>query len=158
MNNISPKSGLNQLSIIFLGLISGQVLFFVVAFFLVKSGSFPTNGNLNSVFKIVVPVINVIAILIGYVLYNSKIKSARSISEVNEKIRMYQGASIVRMASLEGANVFNIVFFLVTGNYFYIVYFVAAMAIYVFLKPSADKAIDELELSRQQADALMKGN
>lgn len=158
MNNMSPKSELNQLSIIFLGLISGQILFFVVAFFLVKSGTFPANENLNSIFKMVVPFENVFAIFFGYIFYNSKMKSSKNITELNEKIRTYSKANLIRMATLEGANLFNIVVFLLTGNYFYIVYFIAAMVIYIFFKPSADKAIAELELSREQADTLMKGN
>ena len=63
----------------------------------------------------------------------------------------YRNANIVRLALLEGANIFNISIMLITASYFFAALFIVIIVLFFFNKPTKEKFIMEYEISADDA-------
>lgn len=63
-------------------------------------------------------------------------------------------ASIVKFALMEGPILITIVFYLLTANYYFMLLAMIYMLIFVILKPTAENAKLDLELSNEEFTEL----
>ncbi|RYU91569.1 hypothetical protein EWM62_06410 [Mucilaginibacter terrigena] len=133
---------------IHLALLAGQCLFAGVVLFLGKqSAAGPANDNQ---FIIIAAVLCVVAFAVGNLVYKQVIAAAVNKQTLTEKMAGYMSALIVKFALIEGASLFSIVSFLLTGNYFFLG-IAAVMVVYFFtLRPNLDKAAEELGLTYEE--------
>ncbi|HLP53724.1 MAG TPA: hypothetical protein VK151_01795 [Fluviicola sp.] len=101
------------LTVIFAGLMMGQLAFGAVAFFVLKPPVVPSE---DPMFLYLLIGLTAVGILAGFV-FHSKMKSQiRNMENLDEKLAKYRSSAIIRMALLEGSNLFGIVAYLQTGN------------------------------------------
>lgn len=74
----TSKEYLNTSSVLHLAFLSGQLMFAGVAYFLQQSGGFEANApELGNIFKIVVSIFVLSAIVGSYFLFNFKVKASK---------------------------------------------------------------------------------
>jgi hypothetical protein len=143
MENNSNAEKSNQLNtIIFYALFAGQALFLIAASYLLKTSG-PANPDLPSAFQIILPVITISAVLGAMFLPKIILGPIAELSD-DLKIVKYRASLIVKWALLEGANLFSIVIYLLTGSMLALGISILILILFILNKPSVDKMKEDL--------------
>ncbi len=135
-----------QLKIIFFALAAGQVFYFVVSFILIENGTVMLNKDFSTMGGFIVPLVVVLMVVASKLLYNRAINSKVKAGD-EEKLITYRTSNILKFALLEGANMFSITFYLLTGDFLYAGMFVIILGIFFVNYPGREKFMAEFGLS-----------
>ncbi|MAY83800.1 MAG: hypothetical protein CMP59_06655 [Flavobacteriales bacterium] len=151
----TSKEYLRGLSIVHAALLFGQIIFLALMLF-INSTQIVDNSleDLNEIFLILVPLVAIAGILGGKFLTQNKLESIKAKSDLNEKLDLYRGALIVKLALLEGPSFFGIICYYLTGDYIYAG--IAALIIIIFFtyRPTKESIVKDLELDREEKSLL----
>ena len=149
-----PNSNyLKAISVLFTALFAGQLIFAVLAFALVSTGSFSSMmPEAENIFFILVPALIISARLGGTALYKKKIQEALNTGTVSEKLSLYRAALITRCALLEGSVLFAIITYLLTNKIALLAFAAGGLLLFYMLKPTKEKIINELNISAEEID------
>ena len=147
LNNNSDSKQFITLNIIFIALLGAQLIYFVIGLFLIQAGSVPMQNELDKIFMFITPVIVLSGIIAAKFIYSKMVSAFDKNQPLENKIMSYRNASIVRLALIEGVNIFNISIMIITGNYLYTAYFLILIAFYILFKPSKDNFVVEYQIS-----------
>ena len=155
----SMKEYFLSLQIVYYALIAGQLIFALLTFYLIRSGLFDgEQAELRNIFIYIVPVFVVGGLFISHLLFKSFMNTARGKKNLYEKLTFYRSALIIRYALLEGPSFFAIVVYLLTGDYLFLGMSGLIIITFFTLKPSAERALNDLELNPEEAYAINNPN
>lgn len=156
----TSKQYFRTLNVIHYALLAGQLLFAGVALYLTYGKKQVMNAP-KEVFIYVVPLMAVLAVLVGQAIYRIKTKKLIRYQSLTAKMTEYQSIFIIRLALIEGASLFAIVVYLLTVEAIFIAIGVLLIVYFVLLRPTRIKIAMDLELNAsdkmklEQADALI---
>ncbi len=147
----------NTLRMLFMALATGQVLFAGVAYYLQSQGQMGLDeeGEMGQIFLVLGLVMGIGGIFGGNYVYKQLLAKARGLPSLKEKLMQYRTANIVRYALLEGAAIFSLVGYLLTGAFNLLIMAGGLIVWFITLAPSQSRAIEDLELpttERQQVE------
>lgn len=154
-NNLSNQDTLKALSIIHYALIAGLLIFTGVAYYVI--GPTMAGGEAESyysLFRYLIPGVAIMAILFGRFIGTKMLQKAQEIGELPLKLSAYQSIAIVRWSLMEGAGMFAVVAYLLTGNQVFIMVALAAAAYLFTQKPTVNLISQELGLSNEETREL----
>lgn len=144
----NSKEYFRGLRIIHMCLILGQAFFMGITVFLLESGNFEVEmKELISPLAWFLGVAGGLSLLASYLVFNYKLKIARGKDILYEKMGDYRAALVVRYALLEGPSFTGLVFFMLTGFYWFLAFSLVILAIFVLIRPTAMKAETDLQLN-----------
>lgn len=158
MNNKNSSIQVNYfvtLNIIFFALFSGQVIYFFVALYLIQSGNLNEYGGMNTIFMFITPIVVLSSILGSKFIYTKQVTEFDKSLPIENKLVSYRTANIIRLALLEGANIFNTSILIITANYFFAALFVIIIILFLFNRPNKEKFIMDYEVSADDAVKLI---
>ena len=150
-NTTIIRNYFSTLNILFFALLSGQSIYFLVGLFIIQSGNNEGFGGLNTIFMFITPVIVLSIILASKFIYTKQVATFDKNLSFENKMVAYRTANIVRLALLEGANIFNISIMIITANYFFAALFIVIIVLFFFNRPTKEKFIMEYEISADDA-------
>jgi hypothetical protein len=142
-----------KLRILFFALLFGQTLFASIAYFIFGMEEVPIGASTDTLVYVAV-FASISAIGLGYTLKPKLIKTAASKTKLENKLAAYTSACTVQWAVLEGANLLNIVIFIVTSNRISLVFFLAILLVYIPTRPDLKKIAEELNLNREEEKVI----
>ena len=154
-NSFIFKNFFQTLNIIFIALFSGQTIYFVVGIFLIQSGNIDGFGGFNTIFMFITPVVVLSSILASKFIYSKQVAEFDKSLSLENKLVSYRTANIIKLALLEGANIFNISIMIITANYFFAALFIIIIALFFFNRPTNEKFIMDYEVSADDALKLL---
>lgn len=139
---------LKALTILFTALLAGQVIFAVLAFTLVYTGSFKNSmPELENIFLLFVPALIIIARLAGNQLFKKKILDALNTSTTEEKLSIYRAAFITRCALLEFPILFAIITYLLINRMELLLFAAGGLLLFAMMKPTKEQIASELQIN-----------
>ena len=154
-NSFIFKNFFQTLNIIFIALLSGQTIYFFVGIFLIQSGNIDGFGGFNTIFMFITPVVVLSSILASKFIYSKQVAEFDKSLSLENKLVSYRTANIIKLALLEGANIFNISIMIITANYFFAALFIIIIALFFFNRPTKEKFIMDYEVSADDALKLL---
>jgi len=154
-NYIIFKNYFQILNIIFIALLSGQTIYFFVGLFMIQSGNIDGFGGLNTIFMFITPVVVLSSILISKFIYTKQVTEFDKSLSLEKKLVSYRTANIIRLALLEGANIFSVSIMIITANYFFAALFIVVIVLFFFNRPTKEKFIMDYEVSADDALKLL---
>jgi hypothetical protein len=151
------KAGyLKSLKIIHLALLAGQCMFLAVMVFLVVRNILPpVSSSLDKTFQVIALLVSFAAVFGSIRIFKKRLLAINAAAEnISEKTVQYRVANIIQWAMIEGATLFSIICFFLTGNYAFAALAIALIVFFAMLIPSKIKMMLQLQLSEQEADAL----
>ncbi len=147
-----PKSNIKVTQTLYSAFLMGQVLFLGVSIYLRQTGfGITLDESVNRILQIVALLLSVTAVLIGFKIFNKKVAAARDGSySSGEKMAMHRAASIIQWAMTEGACLFSIVGYLLTGNWAFVGLAVALLFLFAGYYPSKNRVMMQLGLSEEE--------
>ena len=143
------KEALRAINVFFYSMIGGMLMFTLIVFAL-NSLEKPVlvDESLVRIFFVMVVVIAGLSILIATRLYKKRIAVASTSSlALMDKLNIYRSALIIYLALCEGAGLFAVIVYFLTG-YKLLLIVIAVVALAMLLKrPEKSKIFNELQLS-----------
>lgn len=133
------KPFFTTLNIIFLGLLGGQLIYFAIALFLIQSGNMKGIEGVGTVFMFITPVVVFFSIFASKMIYSKLVNAFDKSRSIEERLNSYRTSNIVRLAIIEGANIFTISIMIITADYLYAAFFALLIAFFWLNKPGEEK-------------------
>ena len=162
MNNNLPPQTIQQyfkaLTVLHYALTTGITLVIMIAYFLAGATASRNNEMLAAIFQYMVPALAFICIAAGNVLYKKRVNNIKTKNSLAEKLNDYRAAFILRDALLEGAALFAIIAYMLCDKLILLGVAILLVLIFVFIKPTKDKLIKDLELSSDETVIIEDDN
>ena len=155
MNSYNLKEQFKVAFIIYYALLTGQLLFFAVAFWFSGSENFTANKELDEIFQIIVPIFGFAMMTFSRFLYNKNISGVDEKGDAITKIAKYRTFKIIQWAQVESASMLSIIALMLTGNHLYSAVFLFLIGYFFFVKPSKENFVSEMKLSSADAHELL---
>jgi len=150
MNNENSgifKNYFSALNILFIALFIGQTVYFFVGLYMIQSANIDGFGGLNTIFMFITPIVVLSIILASKFIYTKLVSEFDKSSSLDQKLVSYRTTNLIKLALLEGANIFNISVMIITTNYFFTALFIIIIVHFFFNKPNKEKFIMDYEVS-----------
>jgi len=157
MQNENNKPGaLKALQILHRALLSGQILFAGVAFYLHYSGNFTASLKASDkLLQVIAIVFSFGGFFIGASLFKKKMQQLKESSPTLEmKLAAYRSAAIIQWALLEGPVLFALICFMLVGNYAFLALGVVFILLFGISAPNKTKMMLLLQLSEEEVNLL----
>jgi hypothetical protein len=155
-NQSNPKENFKINFVIYFALLTGILMFAILAYFFQSEQEVRLNESLLNIFTYIVPTFAVFEIFLSRFMYNKFVQQIKSEATLFEKISKYRTTKIVSWALLEGAALFSIVAFIITRSvFFYLVLFVILIA-FILSKPSLDEFLNDFRIEGNERDELTR--
>ena len=148
---MNPKQHLNSLKTLFLAMLIGQVLFFLILFIFFSNGEVDWKLKTDSLNFYLVSVISTIGgVGLSHFFFKKIYNSTSKRLDFNKRYERYRTTFLLKLACLEAPILLNIILF----NFFensYFIFFSAILLIFLFINnyPSMDKVSLELGLDKK---------
>ena len=155
MNNKNLKEQFKVALILYYALLTGQLIFFAVAFWFSGSENFIANKELDEIFQIIVPIFGFAMMTFSRFLYNKNISGVDENRDTITKITKYRTFKIIQWAQVESASMLSLVALMLTGNHLYSAVFIFLIGYFFFVKPSKENFVSEMKLNSADANELL---
>jgi hypothetical protein len=145
-----PRSVLKAIVMIHAALLVAQVLFAIASYAVGTKAKYFGAPTTQILYLVTVPLIAAVSFVAANLVFKLLVARHAVKDTLGEKLVGYLSAIIVRLAILEGAALYGIVVFFITGNLFYLL--IAGLLMFYFLmaRPTSDKLETDLELTYDQ--------
>jgi hypothetical protein len=153
----TPKQNLRASQILCLALLLGCTFFAAMMLLLnvTQGPTMPDSDNYGDIFLYAAIGIAIICIFIAVTGYNKRIAAAKNLTgSLDDKLNHYRGILIQYMAPCEGAGLFAIIVFFLTGNYQLLIIVALMLGLMLYRFPFKAKAIKELGLDWKEQQEL----
>ena len=154
----TSKEYFTQLTLIYAPLVLIQFAFGGVSYYLVSTGQFPTNPQMVGTYKIVALVFVAAGVLSSSFISRAQFKAIKQKPTLQDKMKAYRGALLIKWALLETPAMFCIVCFLLTGSYFILGLAAPTIILLVNYRPTVAGACMDLELSPAEKTLIENPN
>ncbi len=141
--------------IIYYALLTGQLLFFAVAFWYSGSEYFQANKELDEIFQIIVPVFGFALMIFSRFLYNKNVSGVDENADSITKIAKYRTSKIIQWAQVESASMLSLIALMLTGNHLYSAVFIFLIGYFFLVKPSKENFVNEMKLNSADTNELL---
>lgn len=147
---IQPSSPFRELQTIYRILLYTQIGFWILALLLIQFNVFKpvATESLDRILQVIAVFYSFIAVIVGLQLFRRRLESIKSLEiPARDKVIQYKSASIVQWALLEGAGIFCIICYILTGNWSFLGLAIMLLAIFGGLNPFKQKVMLQLRLN-----------
>jgi len=154
-SNTASSNFLKTTSIIYFALLAGQLAFMAVAYSIGSDLKMTDDiRSLNDMLLMVVPFVALGGISASFMMFKMQLSKIEKEIPLSNRLNGYRSALIVRYALLEGPSLFAIASFLLVGNLIFLGISGIIILIFIYLRPTKDSIIKDLELTTVEAEML----
>ena len=145
-----PSSPFKDLQTIYRVLLYSQIGFWIIALLLVQFGGIKPFAaeSLDRLLQVIAVFYSFIAVIVGLQLFRRRLEAIKQLEiPARDKLIQYKSASIVQWALLEGAGIFCIISYIITGNWSFLGLAIMLLAVFGGLNPFKQKVMLQLRLN-----------
>ena len=154
----TPKENLKAIKVLFAALVLGVCSFtgVVVVVNQLKGPLMDTAGlQYNKVFFVAAVVLGGICLVAAHYMYNKKLTLTKnSAVSLKDKLNQYRSALLLYLALCEGAALFSIIAFFLTGNYTVLIITAVMLTAMLVKAPLLKRIVTELNLDWKEQQEL----
>jgi len=147
---MNSKEIIKKLTLIWIALISGQIMFAGVLLFLRKNGQIFGSEELDKILLMSVPMIVVVLIASSILIFKQQIAKIKTEENLENKLNKYQSATIISFALLESPSLLSLISFFLTENNLFLYLSILVIFLFFISKPSEHKLNMDLEISEKE--------
>lgn len=148
--NLTPNSFMKTITIIYLVMLVGMLLFGSVILFISNSWEIRMPAADDS-FLYAVPLATFVGVVLGRILYKRRLDELAKTDSLKDKLIGFQTALIIKFVLVEAPFLLGVVATLLTNNIFYLMISGTLIMYYITLKPSREKVKKDLNLSTKMS-------
>jgi hypothetical protein len=133
----------------------GQVICLMLLVYLQTNNSAPlVDGDFATLLSYLVPSVALLAFSAGSYIYRTRLEKAKALALLAKKLDSYKAVMITRFAVWEGASMFSLVAYFLTGSNWLLGISVVYIFLFIILRPTPDKLVYEMELNPEEKALL----
>lgn len=153
--NSNPKENLRGIRVLFGSLIVGIVFFAIITVSINLVDTPAGIPGMEVYFIAGAGIAALISIILARILYTRGINSIRNLTALlNEKLNHYRYLLIKCLALCEGAAIFSVIVYFLTGDFRVLIITGVILAVMLSFAPSKKRMITELDIDWNDQDAL----
>jgi hypothetical protein len=149
--SFNAKKSMMLTRMIFLGHITG-VLFFMVIIYHLGRERFSLAADFGNALFLALSGLAVVTVPLSWLYSKKKLGMIPMEEPLASKYMSWQYTVIIRLAAVEGIALFSAVCLLITGNLFYMIFFIIALALQAINWPSPGKIAREINLTETEIE------
>lgn len=134
---------------IFYAVMIGHTAFALTVVFVLK-GAMATIDPANNNLLYLAIALSITAVSGGYMLYKSKVDAIPKGGDALKKLTLWRSAFILKIALIDAACLFHLVFLMLTNNRIYLYLYILMAVIMLLNKPMQSRIMEELQIGRDQ--------
>lgn len=152
MATSNTSNDLKALTVLHAAMVFGIIAFTAISIFLNRTqGPLQDDAELNKILPVVVSILAAGGLFASHLFYKKRINQAIEERQgLQHKLESYRAALILYLALSEGAALFGVVAFLLTGNYLMMIVVGVLLINMMIKRPGKEKFVDEMQLSSQE--------
>jgi len=158
----NPKEHIQQMNILYLGLIGGQIMMLVALWFGIGMNIGAEDTGSSRAVGETDPIVFIFAAIffastsMSFFLYNKKkVEGAALKGSLMEKLNHYRSSFILRAALLEGPNLMMLVaYFFIEPHILLLTLFAIGLMCFIFIQPTVRRISDDYQLSISEQSEL----
>jgi hypothetical protein len=146
------KEALRSISVFFYAMAGGMLMFAIIVFSLnlLEKPSLE-DESMTNIFLIVVLFVAMISLTVAVRMYPERIAAAHATGlSLMDKLNIYRGALMLYLALCEGAGLFAIIVYFLTGNKLLLAVVTIVLVAMLLKRPEKSKIFNELQLSSEE--------
>ncbi|GAB4199511.1 MAG: hypothetical protein OHK0057_27750 [Thermoflexibacter sp.] len=148
----------NTLNILFYGLMSGGLIFFLITYLAFQSNQLEASATeLVSIFNYIVPFVCIMEFGLAVFLFDLTAKKIPSMDSLKEKLSAYFRGKLIQWALIESGGLFAIVAYFLTGNQMYALWYLSSVMVLAFYRATPPNFYKYAQLS-QKEHKVMENN
>jgi hypothetical protein len=151
------SSPFRELQTIYRVLLYGQMFCWVLALILVQTGLLQpfASDSLDRLLQVIAVLYSFLAFFVGLQLFRRRLETIKAIDlPARDKLVQFKSASLVQWALLEGAGIFCVICYIITGNWSFLALAVMLLGVFGGLNPFRQKVMLQLRLTEQDVIGL----
>ena len=146
------KEALRSISVFFYAMVGGMLIFAIIVFALnLLEKPALEDESVTNIFLVVVLLIAAISLIVATRIYPKRIAAANVTGlTLMDKLNIYRAALIFYLALCEGAGLFAIIVYFLTGNKLFLIVVGVVLLAMLLKRPEKSKIFNELQLSSQE--------
>lgn len=153
-NKISENEPLlNKLNTVFYAMVGIPLLLFVFLYLNINDGKVyinPLDPEIVNVLLVILPVISLIIVLAGFIVYFKQIKVARAMEGSAAKVQAFFNASMLKYACLETGSLIAVLGYFLTSHVVFTGLYVAFLLIFSINRPTRYRMYKDLRLKQRE--------
>lgn len=141
------KESISQQKILYYALVGGVVLLGLLALVINTVVGIDFKIDLPSELQYLAIAYIVFTFFISGYVFKQRLSKVDAAMSLVEKVGEYRSAAIIKYAIVEGASLLLATAYLVTGSYVYFILFGVTVGYFLYVRPTKEEMIDELNLS-----------
>lgn len=144
---------LHKLNMIFYALVGAPLLLFVFLYLNINDGKVfikPLDAEFVNVLLVILPVISLIIVLAGFIVYFRQIKVARALEGQAAKMQAFFNASMLKYACLETGSFIAVLGYFLTSHVVFTGLYVAFLLIFSINRPTRYRMYKDLRLKQRE--------
>jgi len=146
------------LDTIFIVMLGSQIILGVTAIFIQSNNYFPPISISDETIRIIIMAANLGLILLMKFYYSKSIAGAIETNSMNERMQKFSSLNIVRCALLKTINLLNLIAFMITGKYVYLVIFIIVLGLFFVYRSSRKIFITDFKLTGVEEELILNSN
>ncbi|MCI4669084.1 MAG: hypothetical protein MRZ79_13195 [Bacteroidia bacterium] len=151
---MTTKAYFGSLSILFIAMIGGQLIFAAVAYYLNLDGPVSPDPEIANILLYVVPIAALGAIGSSGIVFNNILGQIKDEDSLLSKTNQYRSAFIVKLAMHEGVGLFALVGYFLTANMVFLGIAAIIILIQFTMRPRPERAIEQMKLKGEHKSIL----
>ncbi len=140
--------------IIFYALLAGQIIFLLISLYLVSANVVQTIPDLSLILTFTILIFISPLLVVGPIIYRKLIsRNFDSVKSTEQKLILYRQGMIIKLAMVEGASIFSIVSFLITGNFLFVIIAILLISLFFLHKPTLEKFASDFNIPLSELDS-----
>jgi uncharacterized integral membrane protein len=144
MNEFSQTAIFKKLDNIFIVLLSSQLFLIITSFFITSNSSSLIVSYEGNELRLAIMIITLSAVVIVRGYYNSSLSKIKSMPTLDEKVEAYYSLNINRMSVTEILSLINLITFLITAQYVFIIISAILFLLFIIYRPTKKTFKSEL--------------
>ncbi len=142
-----PQLAARQLSLVYFALLTGQIIFGAVVYFIIPSGSVDVSLGIRTTLLVVVATVALGAIAGTSVLFSARVERIRQQEDIGMRLRAYMTLNIIRYAVYEAPTLIALAGYTITASPLFLGIAVLLIAVFITLKPSLSRMSNDLGIA-----------
>ncbi len=138
LESVAAKKSFQSTQVIYYALLAGQLLFATIIILVINQPTGAFKIELSDTFTLISVLATVSVLALSNFIYNRQIMRASHMDTLAQVLPHLTTTTILRAAPIEGVNLLNLVFLMMTNNPFFLLPFALGILIFLSVRPTID--------------------
>ena len=147
-----PETTFKQIQILYYIVLTGLIVFGIAAWYFVAGNGYVMviDASMERAIYSILIILVFVGIPVSYVFHKKSVSHIDPSLPVSDKLTKYRKVLFVKLMTIEGLAMFNLIGYIVSGAKTYMYIYLILLVVYLISRPGKKNIMEELQLDEEQ--------